>query len=67
MTARATRPAEPTRPNGVARYSSPIPMLTTTEAALILPLLEGRSELAAIVSRLEAAVGADPVWQEPHP
>ncbi len=68
MQTRSTRPAEGTRPSGgVARYSGPVPILTTAEAACILPLLEGRPELAAIARRLEAAVGADPVWKVPHP
>lgn len=49
------------------RYSGPVPVLTTAEAARILPLLEGRPELAAIVRRLEAAADADPVWKSPHP
>lgn len=49
------------------RYSGPIPVLTTAEAARILPILEGRPGLAAIVRRLEAAVEADSVWKEPHP
>ena len=51
----------------VARYRGPVPVLTTAEAARILPLLEGRPELAAIVVRLKAAAEADPVWKEPHP
>lgn len=51
----------------VARYSGPVPMLTTAEAALVLPLLEGRPELSAIVRRLKAVADADPVWKEPHP
>lgn len=52
---------------GGPRYAGPLPVITTAEAARILPLLEGRPGLVAIVRRLEAAVEADPVWKEPHP
>ena len=48
-------------------YTGPVPLITTAEVARILPLLEGRPDLAAIVLRLKAAVEADPVWKEPHP
>jgi len=54
-------------PSPAPRYSGPVPVLTTAETERILPLLEGRPELSAIVRRLKAAADADPVWQEPHP
>ncbi len=46
-------------------YSGPVPVVTTAEARLMLPLLQGRSGFEPLIARLTAAVAADPAWREP--
>lgn len=46
-------------------YHGPLVMLTVADAARVLPLLEGRPDVADVAAKLAAAVHADARWRLP--